>query len=80
LIKVVKQTVFGIDQLQGWPEDLSSSRAAYTLGRRIFTTRDKYIGLGQKAMQSGDLIAVFEGGKVPFVVRKEGEEYKLVGE
>lgn len=79
-LKIVKNAVFRIDEMKEWPEDLSSSRAGYTLGRRMFTTRDEYIGLGPNGMQSGDLIALFEGGKVPFVVRKKGEKYKLVGE
>ena len=46
----------------------------------MFTTQDEYIGLGPKGMRSGDLIALFEGARVPYVIREDDEGYKLVGE
>jgi hypothetical protein len=80
LLRLVKRVVFGIDESRTWPDDLRNPKAEYQLGRRMFTTPDEYIGLGPKGMISGDLIALFEGGKVPYVIRAEGEEYKLIGE
>ena len=79
-LKVLQQAVFGIYASRAWPTDLRSPKAEVTLGRRMFTTRHGYIGLGPKRMQGGDLIALFEGGRVPFIIRQEGQKYKLIGE
>jgi hypothetical protein len=48
--------------------------------RKMFKTRDEYIGLGPSGMMEGDLIALFKGGKMPLVVRPVGENLKLVGD
>ena len=31
-------------------------------------------------MRPGDIICIFSGGRVPFIVRAEGSEFRLVGE
>lgn len=51
-----------------------------TEGRRFFTTLGGYMGIGPPRMRKGDLICVFLGGNVPWVVRRDGCEYELVGE
>lgn len=51
-----------------------------TEGRRFFTSLGGYMGIGPPGMRSGDLICVFLGGNVPWVVRQEGHNYKLIGE
>ena len=38
------------------------------------------MSLGPSNMQPGDLICVFLGGPVPWVIRQDGEEYVLIGE
>lgn len=48
--------------------------------RRMFTTRDHYIGLGPKAMKHGDKIALCKGARVPFIIRPDGLEYRLIGD
>lgn len=49
--------------------------------RRLFVTRNGYIGLGAKSLQTGDKVFVFPGGLVPFVLRMSTEGYyRLVGE
>ncbi|KAF2827527.1 hypothetical protein CC86DRAFT_290582 [Ophiobolus disseminans] len=51
--------------------------------RRIFRTSRGYIGLGPRCMHVGDIVAVLDGGKVPFVLRPlvdGGHEYALMGE
>ena len=53
---------------------------ALSQGRRFFTTLGGYMGIGAPGMRSGDLICVFLGGNVPWVVRQEDYEYSLVGE
>ena len=49
-------------------------------GRRFFATTGGYMGLGAPHMQIGDSICVFLGGHVPWVVRRHGEDYILIGE
>ncbi|KAI3317237.1 heterokaryon incompatibility protein-domain-containing protein [Xylariaceae sp. AK1471] len=48
--------------------------------RRFFVTRDGLMGIGPKAMKKEDGIVVLFGGKVPFVVRRKGSQYCLIGE
>ena len=48
--------------------------------RRVFYTAGNRFGLGPTAMKSGDVCCVLFGSAVPFVARKEGERYRLVGE
>ncbi len=48
--------------------------------RRLFETERGYIGVGPLALQDGDLVCVLFGSNVPFVLRRFGERYRLVGE
>lgn len=41
-----------------------------TMDRRIFGTKDGYLGLGPSDIRNGDQVYIFEGGNVPFIVRK----------
>lgn len=44
-------------------------------GRRLFVTEtQKYLGLGPMSMQIGDEVWLVKGSKVPFLLRKVGEE------
>ncbi|KAF8866367.1 hypothetical protein BDZ45DRAFT_579097 [Acephala macrosclerotiorum] len=53
----------------------------YSIGRRMCFTTSGYIGSVPHESQIGDMICIFEGGKVPFVVRnKSGGGQQLVGE
>jgi hypothetical protein len=50
------------------------------LGRKLFGTKQGYIGVGDITLQEGDLICVLFGGKVPFIPRrKEDRGYRFVG-
>lgn len=48
--------------------------------RRMVRTKQGYIALVPKATRTGDWIGVFKGGKMPLVVRRDGENWILVGE
>jgi hypothetical protein len=50
--------------------------------RMLFSKRGNYIGLGPAAVQKGDILAVFFGGQVPYVIRKvpRVEEFEFIGE
>ncbi|KAF4448948.1 heterokaryon incompatibility protein [Fusarium austroafricanum] len=53
--------------------------AAYE--RRLFFTKDlSYIGLGPRIMEKNDILCVLFGGATPFVLRRVGKYYRLVGE
>jgi hypothetical protein len=43
-------------------------RAAH--GRRIFTTKGGYVGLGPPSMQSDDCVMLLSGGKTSYILRK----------
>jgi hypothetical protein len=48
--------------------------------RRIFRTREGYVGLGPVSSMVGDQIALCKGGRLPLVVRKAGDSWMLVGD
>lgn len=49
-------------------------------GRSMLMSKAGYIGLGPSDAQVGDSLAFLGGGSVPYVLRREGEVYKLVGD
>ena len=63
--------------------DRSASRYFHTLwractNRRVFFTRSGSVGVGPKIMREGDIIVVFHGGDVPYVLRPHGDHYLLL--
>jgi hypothetical protein len=46
----------------------------------FFITGDGHIGIGSRKMQKGDDVCILFGGKVPYILRKVGDHFKLVGE
>lgn len=48
--------------------------------KKFFTTNKCAIGLGPQSMRPGDVICILSGGRVPFIVRAEGSEFRLIGE
>jgi SpoVK/Ycf46/Vps4 family AAA+-type ATPase len=48
--------------------------------RTFFVTRQGYMGVGPNCLGKGDIVCVFLGGKVPFVLHREHSEYLLLGE
>ena len=50
-----------------------------THNRRIFRTMNGHLGNGPAAMRCNDVIAVFYGGDMPFVLRPMGLNYQVVG-
>lgn len=49
-------------------------------GRRLLMSSEGYICLGPVEAKKGDIIAVFLGGKVPYLLRESGESFELIGE
>jgi hypothetical protein len=57
------------------------SRTSFTCtDKRFFLTAKGYMGISVPEIREGDLVCVFLGAKVPFVVRKEDSSFILVGE
>jgi hypothetical protein len=48
--------------------------------RRLFKTKSGLIGLGPRVLRSGDICCILFGGHVPFILRRVGSDYRLVGE
>jgi hypothetical protein len=58
-------------------------KQAFTLmitGRKLFSTREGYIGLGRESVTDGDVVCILPGCSVPIILRKENWYYKLVGD
>jgi hypothetical protein len=49
-------------------------------GRRLIITSNGFLAICPRSTQKDDLICVLRGGKAPFVLRKEGDHYTLIGE
>ena len=50
-----------------------------TYHRTFFTTRDGYMGTAPRSAKLGDLVVLIAGLDFPFIVRKNGESYSLIG-
>jgi hypothetical protein len=49
-------------------------------GRTFFVTVGGHIGLGPSLMRPGDAVYVLAGAEMPFVLRKDAESFRLIGE
>ncbi|KAI9772731.1 MAG: hypothetical protein M1840_000326 [Geoglossum simile] len=49
-------------------------------GRSFFITQEGYYGLGPWIMKPGDTCHIFSGARVPFVLRRNMESHKVIGE
>src|SRR4051794_30493130 len=62
-------------------DDMRRETASMAVGRKFFFTEKGYIGLGPGGAQPGDIVSIFLGGRVPFLIRKNiGEGFRFVGE
>lgn len=48
--------------------------------RKVVVTTGGFLGIASGGVTTGDVIALLEGGKVPLVLRRKGEHYRLVGD
>ncbi|KAI1281147.1 heterokaryon incompatibility protein-domain-containing protein [Xylaria sp. FL0933] len=49
-------------------------------GKRFFITREGRMGIGPEPMKENDDIVILFGAKVPFIIRRLGSRYTLIGE
>jgi hypothetical protein len=74
--------------LFGWRKDIprgvrlimSDMLFTGSKNRTFFVTRQGYMGVGPGCLGEQDIVCVFLGGKVPFVLHREHSEYLLLGE
>jgi hypothetical protein len=52
----------------------------YCYNRRVFRTRSGILGIGPKVMKPGDFVVVLFGGKLPFILRQQGNYWNFLGE
>jgi hypothetical protein len=58
----------------------NASLIKYALGRRFFISAEGNFGLAPPNAQKGDHIAVFHGAETPFMLRKCGWSFQVIGE
>ena len=70
------------DDVQSKSLEFQSMIADSSLGRRMFTTDNRYLGLAPAVARERDLLCVLHGGPVPFILRQDpsSNQYTLVGE
>ena len=67
------------DRMTVYQVQVDEAISSATAHRRLFQTRDGYIGLGPARMEVGDEIWILKGGSMPFLLRPAGEyEFKRV--
>jgi hypothetical protein len=51
----------------------------HCFGRSLFTTEGNRIGTAPDGVEPGDVIAILRGGRLPFILRRHGDYYTVVG-
>jgi hypothetical protein len=62
------------------PPKASNMSVRLSYGRRMFTTKGRYLALGPEYVKKGDCLAFLKGGRVPYVLRPQGDSYEIVGD
>lgn len=76
ILELMPQIWFAIEAAKNY-----SSSAADMRGKRPFLTRRGYVGMAPEAARLGDVVVVFCGGQIPFVLRPVEEGmFTFVGE
>lgn len=57
---------------------LQQEAAQNSYQRTFLATKDGYMGIGPRWAQPGDSVALISGLNTPFIVRKEGQHYRLI--
>ncbi|RDW59215.1 hypothetical protein BP5796_12139 [Coleophoma crateriformis] len=82
----------GMQSTALWPPLYNRAAVNACVNRKFFRTSGGYMGLGPQAMRAGDILVVFFGAGVPFVLRrvaelkpddgkmKDGSSWRLVGQ
>ena len=60
--------------------DIHASIIRATSGRRMFVTKNRYVGLGPEHTRVGDSVALLLGGSTPFVLRGVEQQWMVLGD
>lgn len=63
---------------QAWPYEAAMQEVQK--GRRICATKGGYLGIATYDTEREDLVVIFEGFSMPFVLRRKGDDYVIVGD
>ena len=63
---------------EAWPYE--SALQDVHKGRRICVTKGRYMGVTTYDTEKGDLLVMFEGFAMPFVIRPNGENFVIIGD
>jgi hypothetical protein len=70
--------------MSGWPKIMVYLVDMYRLmNRRPFITKNGYVGIGPAGMLPADVVSIFFGAHIPYVIRQESENplrFSLVGD
>ncbi len=72
-------TRFGVKHHALWPA-FEHSMGQVMYHRRVFTTKNGYLGVGSRTLTRNDKIYVLFGCNVPLVLRPRDRQYELIGE
>ncbi|PMD37053.1 HET-domain-containing protein [Hyaloscypha variabilis F] len=61
-------------------DDIYWAASRFCSGRKVFCTKQGMLGLGPAVLRQGDMCCVLFGAQVPFILRRIGEKWNLVGE
>jgi hypothetical protein len=75
-VQQMAQLVQGYSYDEAFPQDIERS----VTGRRLFRTEKGLIGLGPRTLRPGDLVCIFFGSAVAYVLRPVGEHFLFLGE
>jgi len=67
---------FGIEN----PEIAFRTRVVGMINRRAMKTSMRYVGMVPGIAEAGDFIVLLRGGRLPFVVRRQGAEWEFLGD
>ena len=68
------------DSLRGDALEYHNQLRRCSRNRRFFWTSKKDYGIGPACMREGDIVVVLYGGSAPFVLRRKGDKFLMLGE
>jgi hypothetical protein len=67
-------------KMDGRNESSQARLKSRIMGRRLLVTEKIYVGLAPAEARLGDIVCIFLGSYVPFVLRRLNETFELIGE
>ncbi|KAJ3543485.1 hypothetical protein NM208_g3551 [Fusarium decemcellulare] len=69
-----------VDDEDLWPFVMAVMSMRRAVDQRMARTKGGYLALVPEPSRVGDQIAILEGGKTPFVLRKVGQQWRILGD